>query len=119
MTRQKWTTESELAWLKKRIPDFQEAQQTHRTGDFYNKVYDDWVEDFKTPAPTADDITAAGSLEAAERKKRKTIEKVSKFYRPFDSYSHLWFSVSPNGSITIRGLLPLHQRKASSLSRRR
>lgn len=77
MTHSKWTTEAECNWLKEWIPLFQETQQNQTTSAFYSNVYEDWDGTFRTPEPTADEIAAAGSVEAAVREKRKAIAKVS------------------------------------------
>jgi hypothetical protein len=65
MSRQKWTSDKQEAWLKKAFEKFELATLNDTRKQFYKKNYSSWLEKFPNPEPTHEQIIAAGSCEKA------------------------------------------------------
>jgi len=77
MTRQKWTTKDQEAWLTKRKPAFLEAKQNKTTAkEFFPLVVQEFRDKWPVPPVTQEEIADAGSLELAIRVKKDIYDKV-------------------------------------------
>jgi len=77
MTRKKWTSKEQEAWLKARCKAFAEAEINDTTKAFYQDTLDRWLEVWPNPEPTPAEIQAAGGLESAVKAKAKWQDNVS------------------------------------------
>ena len=77
MTRQKWTTPEQEAWLEERKPDFLLTNQTKSAAKtFYPDLVKEFRDKWPVPAVTQAEIDDAGSIELATRAKRDKYDKV-------------------------------------------
>lgn len=77
MTRQKWTTKEQEAYLEERKPAFLAANQNKAAAkEFFPIVIKEFRDQWPVPAPTHEEIIDAGSLELAARVKRSVYDKV-------------------------------------------
>jgi hypothetical protein len=77
MTRRKWTTEEQEAWLEQRKSAFLEANQKKTAAkDFFPTVTKEFREKWPLPPVTVEEITDAGSVEFATRVKQRKYDKV-------------------------------------------
>jgi hypothetical protein len=78
MTRQKWTTKDQEAWLTKRKPAFLEAKQNKTTAkEFFPLVVQEFRDKWPVPPVTQEEIADAGSLELAIRVKKDIYDNLS------------------------------------------
>ena len=81
MTRQKWTTPEQEAWLDKRKPAFLEANQKKSAGkEFFPDVTKAFCEKWPAAPPTQQEINDAGSIELAIRVKQGKYDKVCSYH---------------------------------------
>jgi hypothetical protein len=77
MTRQKWTTEEQEAWLEERKPAFLLANQKKCAArNFYPDLVKEFRNKWPVPPVTQAEIDDAGSVELATRVKRDKYGKV-------------------------------------------
>jgi hypothetical protein len=77
MTRRKWTTEEQEAWLDLRKAAFLEANQKKNAGkEFFPIVTKEFREKWPVPPVTEQEINDAGSAELAMRAKQGKYDKV-------------------------------------------
>lgn len=77
MTRQKWTTPEQEAWLEERKPAFLLANQTKRAArNFYPDLVKEFRDKWPVPPVSEAEIADAGSVELATRVKKEKYDKV-------------------------------------------
>ena len=71
MTRCKWTMTNQEDWLKECFVEFANAQVNKTTSkEFFPMVLKEWRNVWPTPDATPEEVTQAGSVEKATKKKR-------------------------------------------------
>jgi hypothetical protein len=81
MTRQKWTTPEQEAWLEKRKPAFLQANQKKSAGkDFFPDVTKAFREQWPVAPATQQEINDAGSIELAMKVKQGKYDKVCSYH---------------------------------------
>jgi hypothetical protein len=82
MTRRKWTTDEQEAWLEQRKAAFIEANQKKTAAkDFYPIVTKEFCEKWPMPPVTQQEVDNAGSIELATRVKQGKYDKVNTYYK--------------------------------------
>jgi hypothetical protein len=77
MTRQKWTTKEQEAWLEERKPAFFLANQRKAAWrEFFPQVLQEFRDKWSPPALTQEEINKAGSLELATKVQKEKYDKV-------------------------------------------
>jgi len=78
MTRRKWTTDEQEAWLEQRKPAFLEANQKKTAAkDFFPAVVEEFCQKWPVAPVTEQEIADAGSVELAKRVKQNKYDKVN------------------------------------------
>jgi hypothetical protein len=78
MTRSKWTTKDQEAWLEERKPAFLVANQKRCTArEYFPLVTKEFRDKWPVPPVTEKETADAGSLEMAIRVKKDKYDKVS------------------------------------------
>jgi hypothetical protein len=78
MTRHKWTTTDQEAWLKSHLAGFCDAQVNKTTSSqFFPAAFKEWRKNWPTPDPSPEEITESGNVEKATLKKQTDNETVS------------------------------------------
>lgn len=78
MTRAKWTTKDQEAWLEERKPAFIAANQKKCAAkEYFPLITKEFRDKWPTPPVTPKEIEDAGSLEMATRVKINKYDKVS------------------------------------------
>ena len=81
MTRRKWTTDEQEAWLEQRKAAFIEAKQRKTPArDFFPTVTKEFNEKWPMSPVTQQEIDEAGSIELATRAKQGKYDKVNRYY---------------------------------------
>ena len=82
MTRRKWTTDEQEAWLEQRKSAFIEANQKKTAAkEFFPIVIKEFCEKWPVSPVTQKEIDDAGSIELATRIKQGKYDKVSTSYK--------------------------------------
>lgn len=77
MTRRKWTSDEQEAWLEQHKPAFLEANQNKTAAkDFFPVVIEEFRQKWPVPPVTEQEIADAGSVELAKRVKQGKYDKV-------------------------------------------
>ncbi|KAL0948675.1 hypothetical protein HGRIS_010476 [Hohenbuehelia grisea] len=66
MTKKKWTTPEQLAFLKGNIPGFFSAQATKTTSTFHSQTYRSFVTKWPLPSLTLEEVSKAGGRQFSE-----------------------------------------------------
>jgi hypothetical protein len=78
MTRAKWTTKDQEAWLEERKPAFLAANQKKCAAkEYFPLITKEFRKKWPVPSATQNEIEAAGSLESATRGKINKYDRVS------------------------------------------
>lgn len=77
MTRKKWTKPPQEAWLKSRRDAFRLAEANDTRKEFFKKTYEEWLQSWPNPKPTAEQIADAKSVQQAENDIYAIQQKVS------------------------------------------
>lgn len=81
MTRQKWTSDEQEAWLELQKPAYIEANQKKTAAkDFFPTVTKEFSEKWPMSPVTQQEVDEAGSRERATQVKQAKYDKVSTFY---------------------------------------
>lgn len=77
MPRPRWTTPAQDKWLETHLAGFTEAQRENRTAEWFPPLYTEWFDLFPLEPPSAAEIQASTSAEAAATKLRQKKKEVS------------------------------------------
>jgi len=77
MTRKKWTTNDQLAWLKAHSEGFAEAEANNTRKAFFERILTEWCEEYPIPNPTPEEVQQAGGHEQAITRNMKELDKVN------------------------------------------
>jgi len=77
MTRKKWTTNDQEAWLKSRSSAFAAAESDNTRKAFFQGILKEWVDAYPNPDPTPEQVQKAGGLEQAIQKNVHDLHKVN------------------------------------------
>lgn len=108
MTRHKWTTKEQDAWLEERLPKFIEVNQRKAAAkEFFPDMLKAFIEKWPVEPVTAAEIKDAGNAEFAMRVKKGAYEQVRPFPSNTRRCAYIFDSEYPTGSPTKHG--HLHQ----------
>lgn len=105
MTRAKWTTKDQEAWLEERKPAFLAANQKKCAAkEYFPLITKEFRKKWPVPSATQNEIEAAGSLESTTRAKINKYDRVSSLCNKEWGRNSQIYSVHVPGFITTHAL---------------